>query len=186
LFALFGEKYGERSELLIHACLRLLGNHFDFTLSYLLEIVLQFNIARAESLIRALIGVSKKYKSPSHPRAIAVLAHLTRHPKNCHHLVFNFLEVLPMLQNATGSDDAEARRYALCSIQNLSMDKSCRAPIAHTPKMIASLTERCNSESKEEVLAAVASLQNLSDEPANLIQFTIVKNCIGTIISIMG
>jgi hypothetical protein len=50
--------------------------------------------------------------------------------------------------------------------------------------MIASLTERCNSESKEEVLAAVASLQNLSDEPANLIQFTIVKNCIGTIISI--
>lgn len=32
------------------------------------------------------------------------------------------------------------------------------------------------------MLAAVASLQNLSDEPANLIQFTIVKDCIGTII----
>jgi phosphoribosyl-ATP pyrophosphohydrolase len=53
--------------------------------------------------------------------------------------------------------------------------------------MIASLVnEKCNSESNEEVLAAVASLQNLTDELANLIQFIIVKNCIGTIISIMG
>ena len=33
-------------------------------------------------------------------------------------------------------------------------------------------------------MAAVATLQNLSDEPANLIQFTIVKVCIGTIIRI--
>ncbi|KAL3805048.1 hypothetical protein HJC23_003276 [Cyclotella cryptica] len=143
-----------------------------------------FDIARSESLVNALISVSKMHKSPSHPRAIAILAHLTRHPKNCHHLVFKYLTLLPMLQNATGSDDTEARKYALCALQNLSMDKSCRAPIGHTPKMISSLTERCNSENKDEVLAAVASLQNLSDEPANLIQFTIVKNCIGTIISI--
>jgi hypothetical protein len=64
------------------------------------------------------------------------------------------------------------------------MDKSCRAPTAYTPRMIASLNEKCNSESNEEVLAAVASLQNLTDEPANLIHFIIVKNCIGTIISI--
>lgn len=87
-----------------------------------------------------------------------------------------------MLQNATTSNDSDSRKYALCAIQNLSTDKACRAPIAHTPRLIASLTERCNSEYKEEVLPAIASLQNLSDEPANLIQFTIVKDCIGTII----
>lgn len=153
--------------------------HYSFLL-----LRLKFDIARSECLVNALIGVSKKHASPSHPRAIAILAHLTRHPKNCHQLVFKYLTLLPMLQNATGSDDTEARKYALCALQNLSMDKSCRAPIGHTPEMIASLTERCNSQNKEEVLAAVASLQNLSDEPANLIQFTIVKNCIGTIISI--
>ena len=35
-------------------------------------------------------------------------------------------------------------------------------------------------------MAALATLQNLSDEPANLIQFTIVNDCIGTIIQIAG
>ena len=93
-----------------------------------------------------------------------------------------------MLQAATGSPDKEARRYAFCALQNLSMDKSCRAPIAHSPKIIWSLTQRCKDKSAidedEARMAAVATLQNLSDEPANLIQFTIVKDCIGTIISI--
>lgn len=139
---------------------------------------------------------------------MSILAHLSRHPKNCHTLVFNYSALLPMLQSATMSPDKEARRYSFCALQNLSMDKSCRAPIAHSPNIIWSLTERCkmgllsrggNPGSKkksaaavtqgddnedEARLAAVATLQNLSDEPANLIQFTIVKDCIGTIIQI--
>jgi hypothetical protein len=92
--------------------------------------------------------------------------------------------LLPLLQNCTESDDVEARKYALSAIQNLSMDKSCRAPIANTLGMMASLTDRCSSQHKEELHAAVAALQNLADEPANLIQFTVVKNCIGTIVSL--
>ena len=135
-------------------------------------------------LVKALIGVSRKHNSPSHTRALTILAHLTRHPQNCHHLVFHYLDLLPMLQNATESGDAHARKYALCSLQNLSIDYSCKTTIAHTEKMIASLTERCHGDTQDEVHAAVATLQYLADEPANIIQFTIVRKCIGTIMSI--
>lgn len=138
-------------------------------------------------MINALVGVSKRHSSPSHARAMAILAHLTRHPKNCHLLVFKYSSLLPMLQDATTSSDNEARRYAFCALQNLSIDKACRAPIAHTPKVIWSLIERCKDRNTEaEWMAALATLQNLSDEPANLIQFTIVNDCIGTIIQIAG
>ncbi|KAL7540857.1 hypothetical protein ACHAXR_010426 [Thalassiosira sp. AJA248-18] len=147
-----------------------------------------FTLAREEIIVNALIGVSKRHASPSHSRAMAILAHLTRHPKNCHQLVYKYQALLPMLQAVTASPDREARRYAFCALQNLSMDKSCRAPIAHSPKIIWSLTKRCKdkpaSDEDEARMAAVATLQNLSDEPANLIQFTIVKDCIGTIIQI--
>jgi len=144
----------------------------------------QFVIAREETLVEALINVSKMYTSPLHTRAISILAHLARSTRNCHHLVFNYVQLLPMLQNAIISENADTRKHSLYAIQNLSIDKSCRAPIAHTPTIIASLTDRCNSESEEEVIAAVASLHNLSDEPANLIQFISANNCIGTMIGI--
>lgn len=148
-----------------------------------------FLMAREEIIVKALIGVSKHHSSTSHSRSMAILAHLTRHPKNSHQLVFRYTSLLPMLQGATASHDKEARRYAFCALQNLSMDKSCRAPIAHSPKIIWSLTERCKAkggvgDNDETRMAAMATLQNLSDEPANLIQFTIVKDCIGTIIQI--
>lgn len=158
-----------------------------------------FIIARDAVIVEALVGVSKRHSSPSHSRAMAIIAHLTRHPKNCHQLVFKYASLLPMLQVATASPDREARRYAFCALQNLSMDKSCRAPIAHSPRIIWSLTQRCKDDKNgpadgstdvseggdDEVrTAAVATLQNLADEPANLIQFTIVKDCIGTIIRI--
>jgi hypothetical protein len=138
-------------------------------------------------MIGTLLEVSNRHQSPSHSRAIAILAHLTRHPKNCHQLVFNFANLLPLLQGATASPDKEARRYAFYALQNLSMDKSCRAPIAHSPKVLMSLTQRCQDKTKEEDesrIAAMAALQNLTDEPANLIQFTIVHDCIGTIIQV--
>lgn len=152
-----------------------------------------FIIARDLTTVESLVGVSNLHHSPSHSHAIAILAHLTRHPKNCHQLVYKYASLLPMLQAATASPDKEARRYAFCALQNLSMDKSCRAPIAHSPKIIWSLTQRCKVKNMDTIIddgnnedearmAAVATLQNLSDEPANLIQFTIVKDCIGTII----
>jgi hypothetical protein len=141
-------------------------------------------------MIETLLEVSRLHRSPSHSRAMAVLAHLTRHPKNCHHLVFNFGSLVPVLQAATDSPDKEARRYAFCALQNLSVDKSCRAPIAHSPMVIWSLIQRCKKPTDDEDkadetrMAAMATLQNLSDEPANVIQFTIVQDCISTIIEI--
>lgn len=139
-------------------------------------------------MVEVLISISKRHSSPSHSRAMAILAHLTRHPKNSHQLVYKYASLLPMLQATTASPDKEARRYVFCALQNLSMDKSCRAPVAHSPKIIWSLTQRCKEKSgggeDEARMAAVATLQNLADEPANLIQFTIVKDCIGTIIQI--
>ena len=163
-----------------------------------------YAVAREGVVVDALIGVSRRRGSPSHARAMAVLAHLTRQAKNCHHLVFKHASLVPALTDATGSSDREAARYAFCALQNLSVDKSCRAPIAHTPGVIRSLTDRLrrapgdgadgrrNGDSKDDDedvekcdaetrTAAVGALQNLSDEPANLIQFTIVKDCIGTI-----
>jgi len=142
-------------------------------------------IANEDAIVESLIGVSRKFSSPSHARALAILAHLTRHPQNCHLLVFKYLSLLPLLQEATSSPDKEGRRYALCALQNLSIDTSCRAPVAHTPNMIKSLTNRLkHSGSEGELVAAVATLQNLADEPANLIQFTIVKNCVASIIEV--
>jgi hypothetical protein len=142
-------------------------------------------IAKDNAIVEALIGVSRKFSSPSHARSLAILAHLTRHPQICHLLVFNYLSLLPMLQEATSSPDKEGRRYALCALQNLSIDTSCRAPVAHTPDMIKALTNRLiNSDSKAELVAAVATLQNLANEPANLIQFTIVEHCVASIIEV--
>jgi hypothetical protein len=141
-------------------------------------------------IIETLLEVSRLHRSPSHSRAIAVIAHLTRHPKNCHQLVFKYASLLPVLQAATDSPDKEARRYAFCALQNLSMDKSCRAPIAHSPMVFWSLIQQCKKSTDEEHeedetrMAAIATLQNLSDEPANVIQFTIVQDCISTIIEI--
>jgi hypothetical protein len=184
LFALLGEEQGECGERCSLISDPILWQEYYLTLFALNLTSHQFDIARAEALVEALIDVAKKQSSPSHTRALTILAHLTRHPQNGHHLIFQYLELLPMLQKATESADADARKYALCAIQNLSMDYSCKTAIAHTDKMILSLTGRCHGETNEEVHAAVAALQNLSDEPANLIQFTIVKNCIGTIMSI--
>jgi hypothetical protein len=150
----------------------------------------QFIIARMTEMIETMLEVSRLHRSPSHSRAIAVIAHLTRHPKNCHQLVFKYASLLPALQAATDSPDKEARRYAICALQNLSMDKACRAPIAHSPMIIQSLIEKCKKTTGEEHeedetrVAAMATLQNLSDEPANVIQFTIYQDCIGTIIRI--
>lgn len=142
-------------------------------------------IAKEEAVIEALIGVSRKFSSPSHVRALAILAHLTRHPQNCHLLVFKYVALLPLLQEATSSPEDEGRRYALCALQNLSIDTSCRAPVAHSPNMIKALTYRLKHYSSNgELVAAVATLQNLADEPANLIQFTIVKHCVASIIEI--
>ncbi|KAL9188694.1 hypothetical protein ACHAXT_007072 [Thalassiosira profunda] len=145
-------------------------------------------LARRATVVETLAEVSQRHGSPSHARAMAVLAHLTRHPKNGHHLVYKCPFLLPALQSATGSRDGEARRYAFCALQNLSMDKSCRAPIAHAPDIIWSLTQRCkerpSGDEDEARTAAVATLQNLADEPANLIQFTIVTDCIGTLVRI--
>lgn len=142
-------------------------------------------IARQDVIVETLLKVSLQFSSPSHVRALAILAHLTRHPQNCHPLVFENVSFIPLLQEvASDSPDAEGRRYALCALQNLSVDTACRAAVAHTPNMIKCLMNRLKQTSKEEMIAAIATLQNLADDPANLILFTTVKNCIASIIEL--
>lgn len=142
-------------------------------------------IARQDVVIETLLKVSLQFSSPSHVRALAILAHLTRHPQNCHLLVFENSSFIPLLQEVIShSPDAEGRRYALCALQNLSVDTSCRAAVAHTPNMIKCLLNRLKRSSKGETVAAIATLQNLADEPANLILFTTVKNCVASILEL--
>ena len=73
--------------------------------------ITQVDIARSDPVIHALIIVSKMHNSPSHPRAIAILAHLTQSPENNNHLVFKYTELLLTLQNATNSHYDKAWKY---------------------------------------------------------------------------
>ena len=61
-----------------------------------------YAVAREGVVVDALIGVSRRRGSPSHARAMAVLAHLTRQAKNCHHLVFKHASLVPALHGRDG------------------------------------------------------------------------------------
>ena len=142
-------------------------------------------IAREDVIVEALLEVSHQFSSPSHVRALTILAHLTRHPQNCHLLVNKYSSFLPLLQEvASDSPDSQGRRYALCALQNLSVDTSCRALVAQTPNIMECLLNRLKDSSNEETVAAIATLQNLADEPANLNQFTTLDNCVSSIIEL--
>lgn len=139
-------------------------------------------IAKERALIEELFEVSLQFSSPSHVRALSILAHMTRHKQNCHLLVRKHESFLLLLQVvASDSPDSEGRRYALCALQNLSADISCRVAVASTPNMMKCLVNRLKGCSEKETVAAMATLQHLADDPANLNQFIAAENCISFI-----
>lgn len=137
-------------------------------------------LARDELLVTTLVDISKYQESPSHMIAIRLVATMTRHRLNTRPLVFQYKAVVPALVEATLSANEEARMYACYAIQNMAQDKSCRQELATANNLIAALCSRAR-HGKSERLAAIESLKNLCDEPANLIPMTNTPDCVATL-----
>lgn len=100
-------------------------------------------------------------------------------------MAFKQQMVVPALVKATYSNSDVSRRYGCFAIQNLSHDKSCRQELASSETLIAALCKRArHSKDPEERLAAICSLKNLTDEPANLIPLSNTPECIATLMQI--
>ncbi|KAK1741803.1 hypothetical protein QTG54_007376 [Skeletonema marinoi] len=133
-------------------------------------------IAREDTIIDALLKVSLQFYSPSHVRALTILAHLTRYPQNCH-----------LLFAGGGIGFSRCRGTQICSLcfaKSLGRHVLSGVSCAHCQHGQVSYKSLKHYESKGELIAAIATLQNLADEPANLIQFTTVKNCVASIIEV--
>eukprot|EP00586_Coscinodiscus_wailesii_P016009 CAMPEP_0172509958 /NCGR_PEP_ID=MMETSP1066-20121228/224983_1 /TAXON_ID=671091 /ORGANISM="Coscinodiscus wailesii, Strain CCMP2513" /LENGTH=614 /DNA_ID=CAMNT_0013288721 /DNA_START=285 /DNA_END=2129 /DNA_ORIENTATION=- len=141
-----------------------------------------YYLGRDVALVSTLVEVSNKFNSPSHSRCVTILAHLTRLPENTQRMVFRVKNLVPTLVRACVSRDDECRKYACFSLQNLSYDKTCRSELALIPNLLKALCTCCMRSGKpDEQLAAVATLRNLSDEPANLIQMSNTPDCFATL-----
>jgi len=143
-------------------------------------------LARNKELVEALVTVSKLHNSLLHTPTLATILHLSRHRENAKLLVLQTEGLLPSLVLGMNSPDATARRHAVRAIQNLSSNRPCRPHIIPSTR---GLIERlCKialgnaSAGKDEEdggirHAAVGTLNNLADEPANLIPMTNVPDC---------
>lgn len=144
-----------------------------------------YHFARDSPLVSTLVDISKFNESVSHTLAIKLLAHVTRHRLNTKMLVFKQRVVVPALVVAVEAKNEETRLYACYALQNLSQDKSCRQELAITDGLITALCNRAReARIEEERLAAVSSLKNLCDEPANLIPLTNTRDCISTLMQL--
>ena len=141
-----------------------------------------YHIARDDAFVSTLVEISKCQESPSHTLALQMLASLTRHRLNTKILVFQKRNVVSALVAATSSSNLEARRYACFALQNIAQDKSCRQELAVAEGLLVSICHRARSASDEkERLAAVSTLKNLCDEPANLIPMTNAPDAVSTL-----
>jgi hypothetical protein len=142
-----------------------------------------YHFARNTPLVRVMAEIAGFHDSPSHEHAVKFLACLTRHRLNTKPLVFRRRTVVPALVNATSSPSDLARLYACYALQNLSQDKSCRQELAIADNLLTSLCERSRgaTDQEGERLAALSSLKNLTDEPANLIPMSNTTDCIATL-----
>lgn len=131
--------------------------------------------------VDTLAAISKFKESSSHVFAIQIMANLTRHRLN-KHLAFKPKGFVPALVEATQSQSFDARLYAIYALQNLAQEKSCRQELAISNNLILSLCDRCrNGEHENERLAAISTLKNLCDEPANLIPMTNTPGSVSTL-----
>jgi hypothetical protein len=140
-----------------------------------------YHLGREAELLETLVAVSNFKESTSHGYAIGIMANLTRHRLN-KHLAFKPKSFVPALVEATQSPLGDARLHAIYALQNLSQEKSCRQELAISNNLIVALCDRCrNGEQEGERLAAISTLKNLCDEPANLIPMTNTPGCVSTL-----
>ena len=145
----------------------------------------QYHLARHADLLFTLIDISYMQESPFHTYALKIIANLTRHRGNSKLLVFHHRVVVPALVQAMSSRSLESRTHAIHSLQNLSQDKSCRQDIAITQNLVDAIVQRVRlSSDMQEKLAAVTTLKNLADEPANLIPMTNTPDCFATLMQV--
>jgi hypothetical protein len=138
-------------------------------------------VGHETEFVETLADISKFKESSSHVFAIQIMANLTRHRLN-KHLAFKPKSFVPALVEATQSQSFEARLYAMYALQNLSQEKSCRQELAISNNLIVALCDRCrNGDHENERLAAISTLKNLCDEPANLIPMTNTPGCVSTL-----
>mmetsp|Transcript_17715 Transcript_17715/g.32022 ORF Transcript_17715/g.32022 Transcript_17715/m.32022 type:complete len:689 (-) Transcript_17715:75-2141(-) len=145
----------------------------------------QFHLARHEGFVSCLIDIANIHASPSHERAITILAHLTRHESNSKYIVTQCKQFTPTMVYAMLSPNGNTRKFAALAIQNISVDEACRKDVANTKFLLEGLCRLArHSGYVEEQLAALRSLNNLADDPENLIPMSNTPECFATLIRI--
>jgi hypothetical protein len=142
-------------------------------------------LARHMYLLDTLVAVTRLQESASQEFGLKLLAHFSRHRDNSKHLVFKMKTVVPAIVFATQSGNDESRKYACFALQNFSQDKPCRQELASIPGLLTAICQRVRSPKiEEEKLAALHTLKNLTDEPANLIPMTNTPECFATLMQV--
>lgn len=144
-----------------------------------------FILARHAYLVDTLVIIAQLQESSSQEYGLKLLAHFSRHRGNSKHLVFKMKNVVPAIVFATQSECDESRKYACFALQNFSQDKPCRQELASIPNLLTAVCRRVRiSRIEEEKLAALYTLKNLTDEPANLIPMTNTPECFATLMQV--
>ena len=142
-------------------------------------------LARHGYLVDTMVAITKLQESASQEFGLKLLAHFSRHRGNSKHLVFKMKNVVPAIVFATQSENDESRKYACFALQNFSQDKPCRQELASIDDLLSAVCRRVRSaRHEEEKLAALNTLKNLTDEPANLIPMTNTPECFATLMQV--
>mmetsp|Transcript_16574 Transcript_16574/g.38296 ORF Transcript_16574/g.38296 Transcript_16574/m.38296 type:complete len:849 (+) Transcript_16574:176-2722(+) len=142
-------------------------------------------LARHAYLITTLVSITKLQESKIQDIGLKIFANLSRHRSNSKILVFKMKDVVPAIILATKSNNDASRKYAFYALQNFSQDKPCRQQLASIKDLLPAVCSCIrNADDPEEKLAALHTLKNLTDEPANLIPMTNTPECFATLIQV--
>lgn len=143
-------------------------------------------LARHAYLVTTLVRIGMLQESASQDHGLKILAHLSRHRSNSKIMAFKMKDVVPGVVFAMDSQNGEARKYACYVLQNLSQDKPCRQQLVSIKSLLPALCRRIRvARFPEEKLAALHTLKNLTDEPANLIPMTNTPECFATLMQVV-
>ena len=142
-------------------------------------------LARHAYLVDSLVAITRLQESLSQALGLKILANLSRHRSNSKILVFQVKDVVPAIVFALNSTNDTSRKFACYALQNFSQDKPCRQQLASIDDLLQAVC-RCvrDATDPEEKLAALHTLKNLTDEPANLIPMTNTPECFATLIQV--
>jgi len=142
-------------------------------------------LARHHRLVHTLVSITRLQESLSQEYALKLLAHLSRHRSNSKVLVFKMKHLVPAVVFATHSPNPESRIHACYALQNFSQDKPCRQQLVSVDDLLPAICLRIRSvKYPGEKLAALHTLKNLTDEPANLIPMTNTPECFATLMHV--